>query len=127
MDVESPQRDLFAGVNQARDPTNATDLERRHIPGIEAPGTVEQGKPFHVAVKVGAMLPHPSERHHFIEFIDFYADQTFLARVALTATGTRPAAMLTICLARPVRRLRAMARCNVHGIWVGQTPITVTE
>ena len=120
-------RNLFSGVNRAADVHNLTELEKKHIPIIEAPDTIKQGNSFAVKIEVGKMLPHPNERSHFIEFIDLYADAFFLARVDLTAVNTDPLAVLRVSLISPAKELRAYARCNVHGVWIGTAPITVMQ
>ena len=120
-------RDLFAGVNRPADPRNLTDLERRHLPGIDAPPTVAKGTRFPVTVKVGQMLPHPNDRTHFIEFIELYAGDVFLARADMTAVATEPHVTLVVSLSRAVRELRAVARCNRPGMWLATVPSQVTE
>ena len=120
-------RDLFSGVNRPVDPRNLSDLEKKHIPVIEAPSTVNQGECFCVTVEVGKMLAHPNQRDHFIEFIDLYADELFLTRVDLTAVSTCPKATLCLALSAPAKELRAYGRCNIHGVWMGTVPITVKE
>ena len=127
MDRDGLMRSLFEGVNEAKDPHNLTDLEKKHIPTIQAPSPIRAGEPFCATVRVGAALPHPNERSHFIEFIEFYADDLFLARVSLTAVSTKPEVSLSVCLSAPAGRLRALARCNMHGTWVGTAPITMAE
>jgi superoxide reductase len=127
MGRDSLMRSLFQGVNEAIDPHNLTDLEKRHIPTIEAPSPIRAGEPFCATVRVGAALSHPNERSHFIEFIELYADDAFLARVSLTAASTEPEVSLSVCLSAPAGRLRALARCNMHGTWVGTAPITMAE
>jgi len=120
-------RNLFSGVNQPVDLNNLTDLEKKHIPVIDSPGSVGQGECFSVTVEVGKLLVHPNERDHFIEFIDLYADELFLTRVDLTAVNTCPQATVCVSLLGPAKELRSYARCNIHGVWVGTAPITVKE
>ena len=120
-------RNLFSGVNKISDPSNPTDLEKKHIPVIDAPASVERGECFAVNIEVGKLLAHPNERGHFIEFIDLYADELFLGRVDLTAVNTCPKAVLAVALTGPAEELRAYARCNIHGVWLGTAAITVAE
>ena len=129
MNVETvtSTRNLFSGVNRPTSPQNLTDLEKKHIPVIETPATIKAGEYFSVAIEVGKMLSHPNERNHFIEFIDLYADDLFLARVDLTAVNTCPRASLCVSLWDPAKELRVYARCNIHGVWLGTAPIEVTE
>ncbi len=125
MDRGGLMRHLFSGVNRAHDPQNLTDLERKHIPAVACPPQVAVGERFAVTVEVGGSPAPFGDRGHFIEFIDLYADETYLARVSLTAATTTPRVSLTVCLSAPAERLRAFARCNLHGVWVGEVPIVV--
>ncbi len=122
----TPTRNLFSGVNRPIDYRNPSDLEKKHIPVIEAPSTVNRGECFCVTVEVGKMLAHPNERGHFIEFIDLYADELFLARMDLTAVSTCPKATLCLALSAPAKELQAYGRCNIHGVWGGSAPINVS-
>ncbi len=118
--------DLFVGVNRQSDPRNLSDLERRHIPAIEAPEVARKGEYFQVKIEIGKTLPHPNERDHYIEFVDLYADEAYLARVSFAAVTSAPRASLWIALANEdIVELRAFARCNLHGVWLGSKPITV--
>lgn len=119
--------DLFLGVNEVADPKNLSDLEKKHIPVIEAPETVRRGQCFEVRVEVGKLLAHPNEYKHFIQFVELYADETFLARVDLTAGRTYPKVTFCVSLQHPAEALRAYENCNLHGMWVGRTPIAVME
>ncbi len=118
---------LFVGVNTPADPSNLTDLEKKHLPVITAPDSVKVGECFEVTVEVGKLLAHPNEHGHFIEFMDIYADETFLARVGLSAVSTCPKATLCLSLEGPASELRAYERCNLHGMWKSAKPIQVAE
>ncbi len=120
-------RNLFLGVNRLADPQNPTDLEKKHIPVIDAPASIGRGECFAVTIEVGKMLAHPNQRDHFIEFIDLYADELFLTRLDLTAVNTCPKATMCLALSTPAKELRAYGRCNIHGVWVGSKAISVTE
>ena len=117
--------DLFCGVNVPADPEAMTDLERKHVPVITAPETVKKGKCFEVTVEVGKLLAHPNEPGHFIEFVELYADETFLGRVDLTAVKTCPTVALCVALNHAHKELRAYERCNLHGVWKAAKPITI--
>jgi len=118
---------LFLGVNEAVDSRNLSDLEKKHIPVIEVPETVKKGEYFEVRVKIGKLLAHPNEYKHFIQFVELYADDTYLARSDLTAIRTCPQVSFWIALQHPSKELRAYEHCNLHGKWVGRTPIVVTD
>ena len=117
--------DLFAGVNRPADPQNLTNLEKKHLPVIDAPDSVEAGKCFTVTVEVGKLLAHPNEPGHFIEFVELYAGEVFLARLDLTAATTCPRVTFCVCLEKDLGPLRAYERCNIHGVWVAEKAVKV--
>ena len=127
MAIPSLNRDLFVGVNRIADPLNVTDLEKKHIPLLDVQDKVRKGQYFPVNIEVGKLLQHPNRTEHFIDVIDLYADETFLARVNMTAVRTQPKVTLFISLDGPVKELRAYGRCNMHGVWLGSAPVTVTD
>ncbi len=119
--------DLFSDVNQVADMQNMTELEKKHLPVILAPQTVQAGERFQVIIEVGKLHPHPNEHTHFIEFIELYADRLYLARADLTAVTSWPEVTFNVSLPAGARELRAYERCNLHGVWESAKPITVTE
>lgn len=121
------EEDLLCGINRPKDPDSMTDLEKKHLPVITAPESVKKGECFEVVVEVGKLLAHPNEPGHHIEFIDLYADQTFLARLDLTARTTCPIFKTCLSLDHIHSKLRAFSYCNLHGNWEGQAQISVIE
>jgi superoxide reductase len=117
--------DIFCGVNTVENTDSASDLEKKHLPVISAPEKVSKGEPFEVTIEVGKLKEHPNEPKHFIQFIELYADDTFLARMDLTAGQTEPVMKATIKLDHSHGRLRAYERCNLHGSWESEKPISV--
>ncbi len=124
---ETAEMNMLIGVNEPADVDCLTDLEKKHLPVIDAPQQVTRGECFEVTVEVGKLIPHPNETRHFIEFIDLYADETFLARVDLTAVMTCPKTTLCVSLDEHTHELRAYERCNLHGTWIGRKPISVEQ
>ena len=120
------QSDLFCGVNKPADMNNMTDLEKKHCPVITAPESVNKGDCFEVVVEVGKYLTHPNEPGHFIEFIELYADDTYLARMDFTARTSCPVMKVCLSLDHIHEKLRAFAHCNLHGTWQGDARINVT-
>jgi superoxide reductase len=117
--------DLFAGVNSPKDPSSLTDLEKKHLPVITAPESVKAGECFEVTVEVGKLLDHPNEIDHYIEFLQLYAGDTYLARLDLTSVRTCPVLKVCVSLDQDLGPLRAFERCNKHGAWEAQKPIRV--
>jgi superoxide reductase len=125
--AKSCEEDIFCGVNSIKDPDNTTDLEKKHLPVISAPEKVKPGECFEVTVEVGKLLAHPNEPAHFIEFIDLYSGDTFLARLDLTAKLTCPVMKTCVSLDHAHGKLRAFTRCNLHGTWESTADIEVTD
>lgn len=130
-------------IKQPVDPENLTEGERKHIPVIESPERVIAGEPFEVTVSVGS-IPHLMDEKHYIEWIELYLHNTFMGRKELNpfqgerATVTfrieADRALIAIkeietCRVRGVNicgscgeksvitNLRALERCNIHGVW----------
>jgi len=121
------EEDIFCGVNTVKDLKNATDLEKKHLPIITAPKKVKKGECFEVTVEVGKLLKHPNEPGHFIQFIELYAGDTYLARMDFTAKTTCPVMKACVSLDHAHGKLRAFERCNLHGTWENDIDIEVTE
>jgi superoxide reductase len=118
--------DIFCGVNVA-DITQASDLEKKHLPIITALKRVKKNEFFEVTVEVGKLLKHPNEPGHFIQFIELYAGDTYLARMDFTTKTTCPIMKIYVSLDHAHGKLRAFERCNLHGIWEYETDIEVIE
>lgn len=121
------ENDLFCGVNTIKDSENMTDLEKKHLPVITAPISIKKGECFEVTVEVGKLMTHPNEPGHYIDFIELYADDTYLARLDLTARMTGPVMKVPVALNHIHDSIRAFAHCNIHGTWEGRARIILTE
>lgn len=118
------EKDLFSQVNRPEDPDNMTDLEKKHLPVIDAPDKASAGETIQVSVEVGKLLAHPNEPTHHIEFIDLYEDEVYLTRADFTGGKVNPQVTLEMML-RKGGRLRAFCSCNLHGVWEGDKPISI--
>ena len=105
----------------------------KHAPVIDAPATVTSGVPFDVEVSVGKEIPHPNTIEHHISWIALYyvpeggQFPVELGRAYFTAHGivcTAPIARFSVMLDKP-GTLRAVAYCNLHGLWEGEMVIRV--
>ncbi len=119
---------LFCGNNTPKDPSNMTDLEKKHTPVIDCPATVKSGEPFKVSISIGEM-PHVMEEGHHIQWIEVYSNENFYARIDLTPVFTRPEVTVTLVKGGGHRTstVKVIERCNLHGQWVAAREITVTE
>ena len=95
--------DIFCGINKPAKTQveDMTDLEKKHTPVIEAAAQVKKGEPFDVVVQVGKHMSHPNENAHFIEWIELYSGETFLARVDLVPRLSEPKIKFTVILDHP--------------------------
>lgn len=121
------EENLFCGVNAVKDPGNMTDLEKKHLPIVTTRKSVSRNESFEVVVEVGRLMAHPNEPGHHIDFIELYADHTYLARIDFTARTTCPIMKVCLSLDHVHSRLRAFAHCNLHGTWEGRAEIKVTN
>lgn len=107
----------------------------KHVPVIHVPDSVEAGQPFDVTVVVGEEVPHPNTPEHYIAWIELYfvpeGGETvyFLGRAELGAHGetqmfTEPKALFRVSLPGP-GTLKALALCNIHGLWEGEKKVEV--
>jgi len=115
--------DLFAAVNRAGDTADLTDLEKKHLPAIDAPNSVSAGEKFEVTIEVGRLLTHPSEPGHSIQSITLMRGEITLASVQLTP-AVNPKITFAVKL-NETSEIRAVERCNLHGEWETRKTITV--
>jgi superoxide reductase len=121
----SCEGDILCGVNLPKDKTNLTDLEKKHTPVITAPAKTKRDEVFEVKVEVGKLLAHPNEPGHFIEWIELYCGDTYLARTQLSGGTSFPAAVFNIKLSHACGPLKVWIKCNLHGIWESEKDISI--
>lgn len=122
------EKGIFCGINQPKDAANLTEGEKKHIPVIECPDKVKSGVPFQVKIKVGE-IPHVSEEGHHIQWIEVKSGESTYVRVELTPALSKAEATVTLVKAGKHRTstLRAVERCNLHGMWESKKEITVED
>ena len=124
--------DLFCGVNRPKslNPDEMSDLEKKHTPVITAPDSVKMGESFEVKVELGRYLAHPNEYGHFFQWIEIWLDETAVARFDLVPKASYPEVSVKIAInhAHEGRaKLKALAFCNLHGLWENDREIKVEE
>ena len=116
---------LFCKVNRVKDPANKEPLEQKHLPVIDVPGDIKSEQFFNVTIKVGE-IDHPNGNDHFIQWIELYASDVYLGRFDFAPVMTKPEITLHISIAHGGKTiLRAVSRCNLHGIWESTTEFEV--
>jgi superoxide reductase len=119
------EQDILCGVNVPKDGNNPTDLEKKHIPVITGPEKVKKDQSFDVTVEVGKLLAHPNEPAHFIEWIELYCGDTFLARISLSGGVSSPKISIPVKLSHAHGPLKVWEKCNLHGLWESTKDIKV--
>jgi superoxide reductase len=119
---------LFCKLNRAENPDVKTPLEQKHTPVITVPDTIKADEFTPVKIKVGE-IDHPNENSHFIQWVELYLDDIYLGRYDFTAVITSPEveARINFIHSGLKATLRAIARCNMHGLWEGTKEITVSQ
>ena len=107
-------------INTPGDANNLSETEKKHIPVIvivKACSLIPEGcRDAHA--KIG-QIQHPMQAEHYIEHIDFYLDNEFLARIHLTPDKLNPAGALH--LKAENGKLTVIEFCTLHGAWIGET------
>ena len=118
---------LLTRINTPQDADNLSDLEKKHLPVIEAPDSVKAGEPLEVTVQVGKLLAHPNEPGHHVESIELYKGHVLLARTDLAGGLAEPKVTFTVLLTSDIdgASLRAFEKCNLHGTWESTKAIEV--
>jgi len=117
---------LFCQVNRVKDPNKKEPLEQKHLPVIEVPGEIKSEQFFNAKVKVGE-IEHPNENGHFIQWIELYVSDVYLGRFDFAPIMTKPEITVPLSIAHGNRKtvLRAVLRCNLHGMWESTKEIEV--
>lgn len=100
-------------------PENPAKIEKselKHTPQITLGAKDDKGYRV-VNITVGQEgIIHPSTQEHWIDFIELYADGTLVGRSELMPEISRGMSSFAVKL-DSVKRLKANAGCNLHGIW----------
>jgi superoxide reductase len=123
----SCEDDILCGVNVPKDENNLEDLEKKHLPVIEAPNTVKADEEFEVNIHVGGIdgVQHPNEPGHFIEWVELYSGDTFIGKQLLSGGTSYPVAKFKLKLSHARGPLKVRQKCNLHGLWEAKKDITV--
>ena len=115
--------ELFMKIN--RPGPEPTPIAQKHCATLCVCDEPKADEPFQVHFRVGS-VPHPMENEHAIQFVEFFANDLYLARVDLIPVAVHPEGMLWFRLPAGTWRLSAIARCNLHGLWESEKTIEIT-
>lgn len=123
----SCEQDILCGVNKPKDSKDLTELEKKHLPVIEAPDSVKKDAPFEINIRVGGIdgIDHPNEPAHFIEWVELYCGDTFLGRSSYSGGTSYSVARFKVKLSHAHGPLKVWAKCNLHGLWEGEKGLKI--
>ena len=104
-------------INKAKDPSNMTELEKKHVPIIQLGAENKETKKITITVKIGE-VEHPMIKEHYIKYIELYIDNKSVGKVDLKP-GDKPEAKFEVEVPAG-GRITAREECNVHGVWEGE-------
>lgn len=108
-------------VFKAGDKTDFAEGEKKHIPAIIVANTCGLIEGCRDAfVTIGEVI-HPMTVEHSIQYIDFYLNKKFLARMQLQSKNINPGAM--VHLKEAAGTLTVIERCNLHGAWINEVEL----
>lgn len=98
------------------------DYYDRHTPRIICEGKAREGESLRVKVKLGSEYSHPDDPDHFINYIQLWNRETFLAEAhfapGMLANRSGHVEVDFYIVTGPVSmNLTAMAVCTRHGLW----------
>ena len=102
------------------------DYFDRHTPVLFCEDSAREGEKLKVKVKLGTAYPHPDDPDHFINHIQLWNRETFLAEVhfAPGSLGNKAGHVEVdfYIVPGPVSlNLSAMAVCTKHGLWQSES------
>ncbi len=114
----------------------------KHVPVIEAPGTIKKGEAVKITASVGKEIAHPNTTEHHIRWIELYfhpKGEKFpyqIGKFEFTAHGesaqgpntstvyAQPA-VTAVFKTEKAGTVYAASYCNIHGVWEGAKELNV--
>lgn len=97
------------------------DYIDRHSAFVHCDAKAIKGEKFKVKVKVGDEYQHPDDFDHYIQYVQLWNGETFLAQATFTAgaMGSAPANLEVDFYIVPSKNMKLMAHayCTKHGLW----------
>lgn len=114
--------ELFMKIN--RPGPEPTPLAQKHCATLCTTDQPRADEPFELCFRVGS-IPHPTENGHAIQFVEFFANDLYMARVDFIPVVGQPEGTLSFRLPAGQWTLKAVTRCNLHGLWESTKTIEV--
>ncbi|MFQ5687323.1 MAG: class II SORL domain-containing protein [Candidatus Scalindua sp.] len=120
----SSEKVLFCKLNKLEDVEQDSPVAKKHVPVIAVSPVLKAGEFYNVKITVGE-IEHPNENEHFIQWTEFYIGDVFLGRFDFTPVMAKPEVTIPLQLGHKGldSTLRAISRCNLHGLWEGKVRV----
>jgi superoxide reductase len=109
----------LGGIHRVDDIQSADDFSKKHVPYL---AVTRDGDQVTIAVEVGHYVAHPDLPDHWIDFLEILANQAPVATYNFAAGVVAPKITATAKL-DPGTIVTAIARCNLHGVWLAETTV----
>lgn len=97
------------------------DYIDRHSAFVHCEANAAKGEKFKVKVMVGDEYKHPDDFDHYIQYVQLWNGETFLAQATFTAgaMGSAPANLEVDFYVIPSKNMKLVAHayCTKHGLW----------
>jgi len=97
------------------------DYIDRHSAFVHCEAKAKVGEKFKVKVMVGDEYKHPDDFDHYIQYVQLWNGETFLAQATFTAgaMGSAPANLEVDFYVVPSKKMKLIAHayCTKHGLW----------
>jgi superoxide reductase len=97
------------------------DYIDRHSAFVHCDAKASKGEKFKVKVMVGDEYKHPDDFDHYIQYVQLWNGETFLAQATFTAgaMGSAPANLEVDFYIVPSKNMKLVAHayCTKHGLW----------
>ena len=114
--------DIFWKMN-TEEGTDDKAMGEKHSPVISIPKDMKAGMATKVGISVGGGK-HPNTNEHHIQWIELRVNGLFIGRVDFSPVILEPAVeFLFVCPSGGIE-ISAVARCNLHGLWMSKTTCT---
>lgn len=117
--------DLFWKMN-TEDSADDKAVGEKHAPVISLPADMKRGEPAKVRINVGGGK-HPNENAHHIQWVELRINDLFVGRADFSPVVMRPEVEFTIMCPGGNTEISAIARCNIHGLWMSKAKCTCKE
>lgn len=111
------QGELFWRMNTSANQPDTTTGEK-HVPVITVDGKIGKGEKVKVHVSVGGGK-HPNLNEHHIQWVELRCNDLYIGRAEFAPVIMTPEVTFEVVLPGGDYSLSAVARCNLHGLWVG--------